>query len=1404
MNNLLTFLFMVAGFAIYKAQNCSSLEVNDALGNESVYVDCNYPITEEGCVSLIASFPEIRNTTSYQVTSIPFVPYIPFNSGTPLNANFDDIYPEKVVLPFKFCFFGQYYDQVVIGSNGLITFDLSRLGKISYPNVEYTNPHPLLPGNSIYGVFQDLVFSNSDQSEIYYSIIGTQFCRKLVINFYEGRNAGCQDRSSTQIVISEFTNEIEVFVDKKPIPCETAKFENTLLGIMNADGTLGYSPAGRNTGIWQAFQEGWKFSPDGEIAVPDIEWFDESNNSLGFGTTQVVCPSGNTKYTAKATFDFCGGPVTVADTIDVNFAPDFPLAKNYTKTFCKIPSTPENVNLNDYRFLLTPQNPDNLLFTFHLSLEDAQQGINPQDPNVSLSSDTSFYVRVQNPSDEKCFRTAELKFLFVSDVMVGNLVEICDSNNDGVENSFLISNLTPQLLPAGFTGNVTYFATQSNAQNNLHPLVTANITSATTLWLRITTGSCVQISGPVTVNFTPGPNVTTPIDYEINICDINDDKAEPYDFHLLISPLITTDPNLTLYYYATYQQAFNKEGGEISTVKQGKYSIFVRVEEAGGCFSIVEIKLDVKFSKVEVVKKDITICFDGTEDVSVDLNALSQGMLLSPAVGITKSYHPNAADAEAGINPISANQTVTENGNLVTKNYFVRFERSPDCYTIRPITIVLTHPFAAKNNFGVCDTNNDSTENVNLTQFNNAIAGAQRAAVVTWFRTSDDAYNNSSAITSFQMNGSTTQLFIRITVNGCTEIYPITLNLVATPPVVDSLEVHLDNVCDNNNDGKEIYNLTAHQNQIFSGSQPVKFAYYTGYNPSNNTFTGLISNPNAYNAGTDNIIYVKVQVADGECFSVSVLKLTIKFLPSIILSETTIAKCDEQFNFNEEFILNDAIPAMYDASQNSIPLSDITVTYYASNAEAQAGLASSQISSNYRTKQSLITVYARFQSKLTGCYSVKPIHLRTYFPPKALNSKISGICDADLDGSYEVNLTNFTAQMVDMQNSENKFKFYTSLTDAQNNVNPVPDPTNFEVNPFPAGIWVKVENIPGCQDIAYIDLQTNAKIPVNTTTPYIIEVCDNENDGTETVDLTQYESQIYAGGIFEYYPTLTDLNNATNLIVDPSNFTFVSGANQVFVKVNKTGFCPALVKIGINFRDAPVFSVPTQYLCPDSNSTVDIKPDFSGLNLVSYEWRNPLGQVVSTTNQLLGVSKTGIYAVKVIAANGCGFTSNFEVKYSEVPVITNLVPNGNSYTIVATGSKPILYSKDGLNWQTSNVFYNIQPGITTFYVKFDGENCIGLPKKGVILNIPNAFTPDEDGINDTWQIEGLEVFDGQKSRLQVFDRQQTLVFEQFSSNKFIWNGQWLSRKVPTTSYWYIITLPDGRVFNGWVFIKNRN
>lgn len=1100
----------------------------------------------------------------------------------------------------------------------------------------------------------------------------------------------------------------------------------------------------------------------------------------------------------------CGSPFVLTDSIDVNFAADFPLARNYTKVFCTPPGVTETINLNDYRQFLTPQDPALFTFSYHTTPEDAQADTNPTATTLDISTEQIFYVRIQNQQDASCYRIALLRFQFISSVILSNTVSICDTNNNGTEASYNLSLLNPLLFAPEVSGSVTYFLSQGNAQNSINAVTTADLTDGTQLWIRLTTGQCSQVIGPITVNFTPGPNVKTPLDFDINICDINYNKTEPYDFPANVSGLITSDPGVVITYYETFQQAYLGIGTQVTSVREGVYSVFVRVEEPGGCFSIAEVRLNVDFNEVVATNEVVNLCFDGSEDVVVNLSTLSASMLQSPLTGITTTFHANGADAEEGADPISPTQTITDNGNSVTTRYYVRFEESPSCYTVRTITVVLTHPVAVKSSFTVCDFNNDNTETFNLNQYNSEIAGAQ-SATISYFLSEQQAQDNAGALSSFTLNGNA-QLFVRVTVNQCTEVYPITLQLVPTPVVTQQLNINRNSYCDNNNDGGEAYDLTQHQAQLYSGTETVGFSYYTGYNPTNQTFTGSISNPMRFQAVGDNTVYVRVQNSSTGCFSVSVIRLQIDFVTAPRIAEATLRICDDQFNFNESFDLNTAIPQMYDPAENGVPVSGMTVTYYRTAADANAGLASTAISSTQVTLQSLVTVYARFESKASGCYSVKPIHLRTYFPPKAINSTINNICDSNLDGLYELNLLDYTSQMIDINNPDNNFTFYRTIGDAQNGINAISNPENFTAFPLPKQIFVKVENIPGCNDISTITLNAGTKLPLISPGPFTLDQCDDLNDGQEIVNLTQFQNQLYQGAQFEYYQSVADMNNSANPIQNPQAFNFNTSVQNsgFYVKVSFAGFCPVYATINVNLKKTPQFTLPTYYFCPYNDGSVDISPDFTGQDIKKFEWKDPDGNTISTTDRVRGANKTGTYTLNVVASNNCTFSTSFEVQHYEVPVITQLIANGSNYTVIATGSKTILYSIDGITWQTGNIFYNLPVGQTTFYVKFSGEDCIGLPKKGVILNIPNAFTPNEDGINDVWEVSGLNVFDGANSTIQIFDRQQVLVHQEEGPDRLSWNGRWMGRPVPTDTYWYVLKLPDGRIFYGWIFLKNRN
>ncbi len=92
----------------------------------------------------------------------------------------------------------------------------------------------------------------------------------------------------------------------------------------------------------------------------------------------------------------------------------------------------------------------------------------------------------------------------------------------------------------------------------------------------------------------------------------------------------------------------------------------------------------------------------------------------------------------------------------------------------------------------------------------------------------------------------------------------------------------------------------------------------------------------------------------------------------------------------------------------------------------------------------------------------------------------------------------------------------------------------------------------------------------------------------------------------------------------------------------------------------------------------------------------------------------------------------------------------------------------------------------------------------VIISVPNVFTPNNDGKNDTWSmiiVNGLQIFDLQTT---IYNRWGKIVFESTNTNQN-WNGYNLYEGSPCNSgtYFYVISYTDGntnetKTLNGFI------
>mgnify|MGYP000190281220 CR=1 FL=1 len=776
---------LLVSFSFFKAQTASDFFISDARNEKEVLVNCNYPLVNGNCVALSANYPSFKQTDNYAVSSINYTPYAVVNS-TVIRGDLDDSFSGIINLPFKFCFYGQVYNQLVIGSNGMISFDTYQANQANPANFSEALPNQNLPKEAIFGVFHDMFFSQSNGSEINYAVIGTAPYRKFVVNFRNGRISGCDsEASSSQIVLSEGSNNIEIFVENKPLACDLASVKNAVIGINDATGDLGLAAPGRNTGNWSAQNEAWVFTPNADSLTPEIIWYDSNNNIIGTNKNLTVCPTKNETYKVEIIYTNCNNEkIIYSDTINVNFAADYPLVKDYSKIFC---NSTEQVILADYKSSIVTG--DVSLFNFEFRDALTNQVLNESTP-ILITSNRNFKVTVSNKNDANCKKVANLSFL--SQNIYNYQPVICDFANDGIENNFLLSNLNSQLVGTNYQGTVSYFTSYNNAANDQNAIINYNLINGTQFYIRLVQGECVNILGPIEVRFNSSPVVNN-ASLDVTICDNNADGAENFNWAENLKNKLTRESGMSIRVFKDYQDAFTASN-QLTQIREGNYKVYARVQSASGCFSIAEVNMNVSFNSIEARNVDKYICFNGNEDKTIDLMSYKNEMLVNPSGEEGVAFFGSLSHAQNNSNKIEPIQTITGIGDYISKNFYARFSNG-DCYTIKRIRIILVNLTVNNKEFKVCDIKNDGLERITLSKYTREINNQSGTRVAFYLSEPEARDGSTTGLRFLDLRSSSTELFARISLPDCFLVVRITFNLVPTPNIVAEIEKEFPIYC---------------------------------------------------------------------------------------------------------------------------------------------------------------------------------------------------------------------------------------------------------------------------------------------------------------------------------------------------------------------------------------------------------------------------------------------------------------------------------------------------------------------------------------------------------------------------------------------------------------------------------
>lgn len=307
-------------------------------------------------------------------------------------------------------------------------------------------------------------------------------------------------------------------------------------------------------------------------------------------------------------------------------------------------------------------------------------------------------------------------------------------------------------------------------------------------------------------------------------------------------------------------------------------------------------------------------------------------------------------------------------------------------------------------------------------------------------------------------------------------------------------------------------------------------------------------------------------------------------------------------------------------------------------------------------------------------------------------------------------------------------------------------------------------------------------------------LCDTDSNGEETFDLSQQTPFIIGTQdpdvtTVTYHASQANADNGTAPL--PLNFTI--GNYTVYARViNSTNTdCVATTSFNLVLQQAPVLNMDDVWpMCEGESVVITVDDGYD-----SYVWST------GATSRSIVVSEAGSYTVTAtIASTGCEASKTVNVVTSAVPHIAEInisdwTSVNNTITVVTEASSApqnFEYSLDNSIWQNSPVFEGLAPGPYTVYVR-DELGCGEENAEVYLLTYPKFFTPNGDGINETWRIQ----FSYYEPDMQVYiyDRFGKLITA-FGSNHNGWDGTYNGVRLPATDYWFVVKRQDGRELKG--------
>lgn len=703
-------VFTVLGFILFfskEARTQSCIPTN--ISGTNINMACN-----QVCSTLVFQIPHIKSTDDYTLNTIPYTPYA-YTTAAPrqyflgcgggLSQSQDDRFFDTTFIPFYFCFYGDKYGKMAIGTNGLISFDSTNALKGNTWSFAGASPIPftgtgnqgngpcpsfsgvVFPRASIMAGFSDIFPQPSDTNnyKIEARVEGSAPCRKFVVSFFNIPMFSCTSlRYSSQIILHESTGIIDVFIGNKP-PCSWNS-GLAILGIQDWSRTRAIAAPGKNLTVWNETNTGYRFTPSaggsryvsselltmGGVVVATADTATTVVGLLNLSFPNICPPGGSTQYVVRTTFSACENPanqLVSLDTITINRTNSLNATAAATNTACGPPSgtisvtVPGGVGTPPYTYVLdggapvTGASP----YTF-TGVAQGPHTVVVTDASGGCTSTLNLTVNITTVLNATTTFTGT-----TCSGATNGTITVTTADGTGPY-SFILDGGAPQTGPLPFTF--------SNVPSGPHTVV-------------VTDQSNGCVTNTININIAAGPPIATTATKTDALCN-----GSATGTITVAQPSIGTAPFEYSLDGTTWQT-----GNVFTGLAAGTYTVYFR--EAGGCQGTLPITVAQPTVLATSVAASAAIC-----------NAQSNGTLIVAANGGVSPYQ------------YSIDGTTWQAANIFNVpagNYTVSIRDANGCISVQNATVTEPAVLAANSatTNASCDGGNDGTIVVTATGGNN-------------------------------------------------------------------------------------------------------------------------------------------------------------------------------------------------------------------------------------------------------------------------------------------------------------------------------------------------------------------------------------------------------------------------------------------------------------------------------------------------------------------------------------------------------------------------------------------------------------------------------------------------------------------------------------------------------------